>query len=98
MGTTEGQEAVPAMPGMQQAGMEAVPARERQVAGNHYASMTIQPWDVIEEYGLDFYRGNVLKYLLRADRKGAKLEDLKKARHYLDRVIELEEQRGDQPT
>ena len=98
MGTTEGQEAVPTMPDMQQAGVEALPARERQVAGDHYRQFKIQPWDVIDEYDLDFYRGNVLKYLLRADRKGAKLEDLKKARHYLDRVIEQEEKRGDQPT
>lgn len=66
-------------------------ARDSQVGGNHYRQFKIQPWDVIDEYGLDFYRGNVVKYLLRAGHKGVKLEDLKKARHYLDRVIEIEE-------
>lgn len=66
-------------------------AREEQIGGNHYRQFKIQPWDVIDEYGLDFYRGNVVKYLLRAGHKGVKLEDLKKARHYLDRVIEIEE-------
>jgi hypothetical protein len=65
--------------------------RDEQVGGNHYRQFKIQPWDVIDEYGLDFYRGNVVKYLLRAGHKGVKLEDLKKARHYLDRVIEIEE-------
>lgn len=67
------------------------PTRESQVGGNHYKRFKIQPWDVIDEYGLDFYRGNVVKYLLRAGHKGVKLEDLKKARHYLDRVIERAE-------
>jgi uncharacterized protein DUF3310 len=65
------------------------PASERQVGGNHYRKFKIQPWDVIDEYGLGFYAGNALKYLLR--RKTNRLEDLKKARHYLDKLIELEE-------
>lgn len=66
-------------------------ARDTQVGGNHYKKFKIQPWDVIDEYGLTFYAGNALKYLLRAGRKGVALEDLKKARHYLDRMIEIEE-------
>ena len=67
------------------------PAESRQVGGNHYSKFKIQPWAIIDEYGLSFYTGNVLKYLLRAGHKGVALEDLKKARHYLDRVIEIEE-------
>ena len=43
---------------------------------------------IIDHYGLDFYLGNVLKYLLRYNRKGAPLDDLKKARHYLDMKIQ----------
>ena len=35
-----------------------------------------------------FLRGNAIKYLARCDDKGG-VEDLKKARHYLDRLIEL---------
>lgn len=65
--------------------------RESQVGGNHYRKFKIQPWDVIDEYRLTFYAGNALKYLLRAGHKGVALEDLKKARHYLDRMIEIEE-------
>jgi len=74
-------------------GPVANPDRVRltQVGGNHYSSRTIQPWDVVDEYDLDFYRGGVLKYLLRAGSKGSKLEDLKKAQHYLARAIEIEE-------
>lgn len=60
-----------------------------QVGGDHYVKHKIQPWDIIDEYGLSFYEGNVVKYLLR--QKGERLLDLKKARHYLDKQIEIEE-------
>jgi hypothetical protein len=70
----------------------AMSSRERQVGGDHYKQKAIQPWDIITEYHLDFFEGNVLKYLLR--RKGDRLEDLKKAQHYLERKIELEEANG----
>lgn len=62
-------------------------ASTRQVGGEHYQKK-IQPWDVIETYGLDYFEGNVLKYLLR--RKVNRLEDLRKAAHYLEKVIERE--------
>ena len=39
---------------------------------------------VIEAWGLGFCLGNTIKYIARADRKGAFLEDLKKARWYLE--------------
>lgn len=65
-----------------------------QVGGNHYQETPIQPWAVIDAWGLDFYAGSALKYLYRAGRKGPKLEDLKKLRHYVDKLIELEESDG----
>lgn len=58
-----------------------------QVGGQHYKNKAMQPWDIIDAWGLDFYEGNVLKYLLRAKFKNG-VEDLKKARHYLDKKIE----------
>lgn len=61
-------------------------ALEAQVGGDHYKKFKIQPWEIVDEYDLCFYSGNVLKYLLRV--KTNKLEDLKKARHYLDKLIE----------
>jgi Protein of unknwon function (DUF3310) len=42
---------------------------------------------VVEAWDLDFYLGNVIKYVSRAGKKGDELEDLKKARWYLDRKI-----------
>lgn len=66
--------------------------RDDQVGGAHYKDYRIQPWDIWQEYGLNAFEGAVLKYLLR--RKGDRLEDLKKARHTLDRLIEIEEAQG----
>lgn len=63
--------------------------RDKQVGGVHYAKHVIQPWDVIEEYGLDFWAGNALKYLLRYQDKGG-VEDLRKAVHYIEYLIERE--------
>ena len=50
--------------------------------GNKY-----EPWDVIDDWGLDFALGNVVKYIARAGHKGDALEDLKKAKNYLNHAI-----------
>jgi len=68
--------------------------RDHQVGGDHYAKRAIQPWDIWDEYEMDPWRANAVKYLLRAGDKGPALEDLKKARHYLDECIAREERRG----
>jgi hypothetical protein len=52
---------------------------------------------VIEAWGLGFHLGNTIKYISRAGRKGDALEDLRKARWYLDREIgRLEYQRQEE--
>lgn len=69
-------------------------ADDHQVGGTHYASKAIQPWAAMEawmtgEEFQGFLRGNVIKYIARD--KGDMtdgLQDLKKARHYLDKLIE----------
>jgi hypothetical protein len=66
------------------------PANTYQVGGDHY-KMTIEPWDVIHAWGLDYFAGSALKYISRAGKKGPRITDLKKARHFLDKAIELEE-------
>jgi len=53
----------------------------------HYTVGAIEVIDAIEAWHLGFHAGNVVKYVARADHKGARLEDLKKARWYLDRLI-----------
>lgn len=53
----------------------------------HYQANGVEAMDVIEAFGLGFCLGNVVKYVLRAERKGAPLVDLKKAQWYLGREI-----------
>jgi Protein of unknwon function (DUF3310) len=53
----------------------------------HYNQGRIQPIDVIEDWSLDFHLGCVVKYIARAEHKGSPLEDLRKARWYLERAI-----------
>ena len=65
---------------------------ETQIGGNHYTSKTVQPWQAMQswmsrEEFTGFLRGNVIKYIARCNEKGG-IEDLKKARHYLDKLIE----------
>lgn len=57
----------------------------------HYQANGVEAMDVIEAFGLGFCLGNVVKYVLRSERKGAPLVDLKKALWYLDREIQRRE-------
>jgi hypothetical protein len=75
-------------------GMEVVvESDDIQVGGQHYLSKTVQPWAAMEswlshEEFIGYLRGNVVKYLARCNEKGG-LDDLKKAQHYLSKLIEL---------
>lgn len=62
---------------------------EDSINPKHYKKGTIEVIDFIEDKGLDFHRGNIVKYVSRAGLKDkkAELEDLKKARWYLEREI-----------
>lgn len=68
---------------------------------SHYANGKIEPIDFIEDKGLNFNLGNVIKYVARAGRKKSQgksleskaLEDLKKAQFYIQREIETREKR-----
>lgn len=64
-------------------------ANDIQVAGDHYKRQPLQPWDYIAANNLGFFEGNIVKYVTRWRDKGG-VEDLRKARHYLDKLIELE--------
>ena len=69
-------------------------ADEKQVGGNHYKDMPLQPWTVMQavlttEEFVGFLKGNVIKYAMRAGRKGSADEDMSKARHYLEKLNEI---------
>jgi hypothetical protein len=62
-------------------------ANDRQVSGNHYQT-EMQPWDFILANRLNFLEGNIIKYIIRHKKKGG-LDDLYKAQHYLEKLIEV---------
>jgi len=69
-------------------------ANDMQVGGEHYQSKSIQPWDAMQSWMTDeqfkgFLWGNVIKYISRWQDKGG-IEDLRKARHYMDKLIEVQ--------
>ena len=61
---------------------------------SHYNSGRFEVIDVIEDWRLGFCLGNVVKYVARAEHKGSTIEDLKKAKWYLDREISRREKDG----
>jgi len=64
-------------------------ANDMQVGGMHYAESAIQPWDFIVSNNIGYLEGNVIKYVARWRKKGG-IEDLRKAGHYLQKLIEVE--------
>jgi len=64
-------------------------ANDTQVGGDHYKLHTHETWDVIIDWNLGFLDGNAVKYLSRWRQKGG-IQDLMKARHYIDKLIEVE--------
>lgn len=64
-----------------------------QEGGDHYKKMAIQPIEFIHANNIPFAEGSVIKYVSRWRSKNG-IADLKKARHFLDLLIELEEKRG----
>jgi hypothetical protein len=60
-----------------------------QHGGTHYKTKAIQPWDYIVANNLGYLEGNIVKYVSRWKEKGG-VEDLRKASHYLAKLIEVE--------
>ena len=67
-------------------------AKNTQVGGTHYKDLKIQPSDYIYENNLNWYQGNCIKYISRYNSKNSdtakQIEDLKKAIHYIQLLIE----------
>lgn len=64
-------------------------ALQTQEGGNHYLDMKIQVVEFCHKNQIPFMEGAIIKYVCRWRKKGG-LEDLKKARHFLDLMIEME--------
>ena len=63
--------------------------QDTQVGGDHYKIYKIQPTEFIHTNNIPFIEGNIIKYIVRhRDKNG--VEDLKKAKHYIDLLIKYE--------
>jgi hypothetical protein len=63
-------------------------ANDTQVAGNHYLTQ-IQHWDYVIANDLDYFQGQITKYVTRWKKKNG-ITDLRKAQHFLEKYIELQ--------
>jgi Protein of unknwon function (DUF3310) len=66
-----------------------VNALDKQVGGSHYKDFEIQPVEFIQKNELGFCEGNAIKYLCRWRAKNG-IQDLQKAIHYIEMLIEME--------
>ena len=60
-----------------------------KISPKHYQRGKIEVWDFISAQDLDYFSGNVIKYVCRAGHKDDELTDLKKAKAYIDKKIQL---------
>jgi hypothetical protein len=67
-------------------------ALNKQVGGTNYKDFAIQPVEFIQKNGLGFCEGNAIKYLCRWRAKNG-VEDLQKAIHYIELLIQMENKR-----
>ncbi len=67
-----------------------MPANDRQVGGDHYKKVEgEQHWDRVARLGLDYFQAMITRYVERWKDKGG-VEDLEKAKHFLEKYIELQ--------
>lgn len=66
-------------------------ANSRQVGGSHYGLKNFQHWDLVALFKLDYFQGQITKYVMRWKQKNG-VQDLEKALHFLEKYIELEKQ------
>lgn len=64
-------------------------ANKKQYGGDHYKGSNFQPWDAVIEWELGYLDGTAIKYLARWRKKGG-IQDLKKAIHFIEKLIEVE--------
>ena len=64
-------------------------ALDKQIGGDHYKDCKIQPVEYIHANQLDYFEGNVIKYVTRHRTKGEGKKDIEKAIHYAELILEL---------
>lgn len=68
-------------------------ANDKQIGGVHYKQMDVAPWDVIDTWPLEqrigAYRAGALKYIMRMGTKDEQRQEIAKAVHYLEKLLEV---------
>ena len=72
---------------------DSMNALDKQIDGNHYKDLPIQPIEYIHANAMGYMEGNVVKYVSRWRKKNG-MADLEKAKHYIELLIELETRRA----
>ena len=62
-------------------------ANDKQVGGSHYRAQ-VQHWDMVADHQLNYFEGQITKYVMRARKKNGK-QDLEKAMHFLEKYLEV---------
>jgi hypothetical protein len=69
-----------------------VRAKDKQIGGDHYKNMGVEPWDVVDTWPLEqrigAYRAGALKYLMRMGAKDESDKEIGKGIHYLEKLLE----------
>lgn len=72
-------------------------ADDMQVGGSHYKTMGVEPWNVVDTWPIEqrigYYRGGALKYVMRMGTKDENLQEIKKGMHYMQKLIEVLQER-----
>jgi hypothetical protein len=70
-------------------------ANQKQVGGSHYKHGGEEHWDRVNRLGLNYFQGAATKYVERCYLKGNTVQDLQKAVHFLEKLIEIEQRKAD---
>jgi hypothetical protein len=70
-------------------------ANQKQVGGSHYKHGGEEHWDRVNRLGLNYFQGAATKYVERCYLKGNAIQDLQKAVHFLEKLIEIEQRKAD---
>jgi len=71
-------------------------ALDQQIGGEHYKDCGIQPVEYIHANKLDYFEGNVVKYITRHRTKGEGRKDIEKAIHYAQLILALNYNSGEE--
>lgn len=75
-------------------------AKDKQIGGDHYKNMGVEPWDVVDTWPIEqrigAYRHGALKYLMRMGSKDENAQEIAKGIHYLEKLLEVLTERDEE--